>query len=463
MLSQFLKYHILQELPFSPNEEQNALLDKLAVFLTDRQTERVFLLNGYAGTGKTSIMAAMVKALNKLQQKTILLAPTGRAAKVLSAHAGYPAYTIHKRIYRQKQLGEDSFGLSFNTQKDTFFIVDEASMISNQPAETAFGTGCLLNDLIQFVFSGTNCSLILIGDNAQLPPVGQTNSPALDSDYLSSYGLNITTHTLTQVARQALDSGILFNATRLREQLAQNDVNRLPHFQTEGFGDIRLLSGEDMLEELERAYSEAGEESTIVITRTNKRMNLYNQGIRSRILWKEEEIAGGDRIMVTKNNYFWTRQYEGIDFLANGDMFEIERIRNFRELYGFRFADASLRAVDYDWEIDVTIWLDTLSTESPDQSYQLQTTLFERIREDYPEIRSKKELVRKIMENPYYNALQVKHAYAVTCHKAQGGQWERVFIDQGIISDEQLGTDYYRWCYTALTRATGQVYLINFR
>ena len=225
MLSQFLKYHILQELPFSPNEEQNALLDKLAVFLTDRQTERVFLLNGYAGTGKTSIMAAMVKALNKLRQKTILLAPTGRAAKVLSNHAGYPAYTIHKRIYRQKQLGEDSFGLSFNTQKDTFFIVDEASMISNQPAETAFGTGCLLNDLIQFVFSGTNCSLILIGDNAQLPPVGQANSPALDSDYLSSYGLNITTHTLTQVARQALDSGILFNATRLSEQLAQNDVN----------------------------------------------------------------------------------------------------------------------------------------------------------------------------------------------------------------------------------------------
>lgn len=463
MLSQFIRYRICEQLPFTPNEQQEELLGKLSVFLTSRQTERLFLLKGYAGTGKTSIMAAMVRALHQLRQKALLLAPTGRAAKVIAKYSGFPAYTIHKRIYRQKSMGEDSFGLSFNTQKDTVFIVDEASMIANQRTESAFGTGCLLDDLIRFVFSGENCSLILIGDNAQLPPVGQPTSPALDEEYLSAYGLNITSHTLTQVARQALQSGILYNATRLREQLQGNDVKRMPVFQTADFPDIRKLSGEDMLEELERAYQEVGVEETIVVTRTNKRMNLYNQGIRNRILWKEEEIAGGDRLMVTKNNYYWTRQYEGIDFLANGDMFEIVRIRNFRELYGFRFADAALKAVDYDWEIDVTLWLETLSTESPDTNYQLQNTLFQRMAEDYPEIHSKKELLKQIMNTPYYNALQVKHAYAVTCHKAQGGQWKRVFVDQGIINEEQLGTDYYRWLYTALTRATEQVYLINFQ
>ncbi|MCM1034469.1 MAG: AAA family ATPase [Paludibacter sp.] len=464
MLTDFIINRIRQQLPYIPNEQQEELLVKLGTFLTAVDDNRLFLLRGYAGTGKTSIIAGMVRALNALQQKTVLLAPTGRAAKVISAYSGFPAYTIHKRIYRQRSMGEDSFGISYNTYRDTLFIVDEASMIanSNGSEQRNFGTGQLLNDLIEYVYSGYNCTLLLIGDDAQLPPVGQTISPALNEEYLQGYGLNVSSHTLTQVARQAHDSGILHNATLLREQIAAGNIHSLPEFHTDDFNDIHKLSGTDMLEELERAYREAGEEEVIVITRTNRRMNLYNQGIRARILWKEDEISGGDRIMVTRNNYFWTKQYEGIDFLANGDMFEITRLRHFREMYGFRFADACLHAVDYDWDIDVTLWLDTLSTDSPEANYQLQNTLVNRIAEDYPEIRSRKELWKKIMENPYYNALQVKHAYAVTCHKAQGGQWQRVFIDQGNISEEQLGTDYYRWLYTALTRAGKQVYLINF-
>ncbi len=462
MLEDFIVNRIRAELPYTPNAEQEELLGKLGRFLTSRDEERLFLLRGYAGTGKTSLVAAMVRAMHKLQQKTVLLAPTGRAAKVIAAYSGFPAYTIHKRIYRQKSMGEATFSISFNTQQNTLFIVDEASMIANDAEQKGFGTGRLLDDLIKYVYNGQHCALLLIGDDAQLPPVGQENSPALEADHLAGYGLNVIQHQLTMVARQALESGILYNATRLREQLAAQEVAALPHFTCESFSDIRKISGEEMLEEIERAYREVGVEETMVVTRTNKRMNLYNQGIRARILWKEDEISAGDRLMVTKNNYFWTRNYEGIDFLANGDMFEIRRIRNFRELYGFRFADASLQAVDYDWEIDVVVWLDTLSTESPEQNYSLQNTLFNRIAEDYPEIRARKELVKKIMESEYFNALQVKHAYAVTCHKAQGGQWQRVFIDQGTIAEEHLGTDYYRWLYTALTRAREKVFLINF-
>lgn len=463
MLSEFLISRIRAELPFVANEGQEQLLNLLGTFLVSTADNRTFLLRGYAGTGKTSLIAALVKALCKLQQKTILLAPTGRAAKVLSAYSTRPAYTIHKQIYRQKNIGEDSFSISFNAFRDTIFIVDEASMLSNSQTETTpFGTGRLLDDLIQYVFSGTNCSLILIGDDAQLPPVGQTDSPALNEEWLHGYGLNVTAYTLTQVVRQALESGILYNATYLRQQLGQHQLDRMPVFTTDGFSDIHHLTGEDMIDEIERAYREVGIADTMILTRTNRRMNLYNQGIRARILWKEDCLTGGDRLMVTKNNYFWTRQYDGIDFLANGDIFRVERLRNNRELYGFRFADASLRAVDYDWEIDVIVWIDTLLTDSPDSSYRMQKLLFSRIADDYPEIRSKKELVKTIMENPYYNALHVKHAYAVTCHKAQGGQWKRVFIDQGNVSAEQLGAEYLRWLYTAITRATEQVFLINF-
>ena len=464
MLEDFIIAKIRQELPFEANPGQEELLRKLGRFIACRAPESAFVLRGYAGTGKTSVVSALVRAMEGLKQPFCLLAPTGRAAKVLAAYSGFPAYTIHKRIYRQKQLGSEVFGLAANMQQNTLFIVDEASMLANQTDRMSpFGSGQLLDDLIQFVFSGQNCSLLLLGDNAQLPPVGQSDSPALNVRFLEGYGLHVTEHTLTEVARQALDSGILFNATKIRNQLASGQVNLMPEITTERFEDIRsLYDREDFLEELEKAYKEAGEEETILITRTNVRTNLYNQGIRNQILWREEQISNGDRIMVTKNNYFWTEQYENMPFLANGDMFEIEHLSSEREMYGFRFVDASIRAVDDEREIDVTLWLDTLFTDSPEANYELQKQLFLRVAEDYPEIRNKRDLWKEVMKSPYYNALQVRFAYAVTCHKAQGGQWKRVFIDPGKVSDEQLGEDFYRWFYTALTRAQEKVFLIHF-
>lgn len=464
MLEDFIISQIRQELPFAPNQGQELLLQKLGRFIACRAPERAFVLRGYAGTGKTSMVSALVRAMEKLKQPFCLLAPTGRAAKVLAAYSGFAAYTIHKRIYRQRQLGSEAFGLAANMQQNTLFIVDEASMLANQTdGMSPFGSGQLLDDLIQFVYNGQNCSMLLLGDDAQLPPVGQSDSPALNVEYLRGYGLNVTEHTLTEVARQALDSGILLNATKIRNQLASGQVNLMPDILTEGFQDIcSLYDREEFLQSLEDAYHTVGLEDTILITRTNVRTNLYNQGIRNQILWFEEQIAQGDRIMVTKNNYFWTEQYENLPFLANGDILEIVRLKNERELYGFRFVDASLRSVDYNWEIDVTLWLDTMFTNSPEANFALQKQLFQRVSEDYPEIRNKRDLWQAVMKSPYYNALQVRFAYAVTCHKAQGGQWKRVFIDPGKVSDEQLGEDFYRWFYTALTRAQEQVYLINF-
>lgn len=461
MLKEFIIDHIRQQLPYEPNEGQEALLGEWGSFLTSQASDRLFILRGYAGTGKTSMVSALVKALHLLNRPTVLLAPTGRAAKVLSAYSQFPAYTIHKFIYRQKRLGESSFSVAPNTHPDTLFIVDEASMISAVSDNPLFGTGCLLDDLVHFVYSADHCSMILIGDDAQLPPVGQSDSRALSADYMQGYGLSVSSCTLTEVARQANHSGILFNATQIRQQLLQQQVFDMPHIVTDGFTDIRRLTGADALEALERSYREAGEDETIVLTRTNRRMNLYNQGIRSRILWKEELLNAGDRIMVTRNNYFFTEQYEGLEFLANGDMLCVQRVRKQRQMYGFTFADITLRSLDYDWEIDAIAWLDTLNTDSPDDNYQLQRTLFERISEDYPEIRSRKELVKTIMANPYFNALQIKHAYAVTCHKAQGGQWDNVFIDPGKVADEHLGEDFYRWYYTAITRAKKQVVIIG--
>ena len=463
MIEKFVENRILQALPFAPNEGQRELLGMLSQFVichddTGSAKRPAFILRGYAGTGKTSIMAALVRAMDELRQPVVLLAPTGRAAKVLSRYSGKPAYTIHKCIYRQRQLGIEDFTLADNLRKRTLFIVDEASMISGQRDGSSFGTGMLLDDLVSFVYAGEGCRLLLLGDDAQLPPVGSSLSPALDAQYMAGYGLDVTTYTLTQVARQALDSGILANATRLREQIAmQNTECTMQNGQ-----DFHTLAGTEFLEELERAYREAGEEETIILTRTNRRTNLYNQGVRGRILWKEDEISTGDRLMVSKNNYFWSEQYEDLPFLANGDMLEIVRLRNTREMYGFRFADASLRALDYDWEIDVVLWLDTLTTDSPESNYTLQKTLFERIAEDYPELqRNKKKLIEAIYKSPYFNALQVRFAYAVTCHKAQGGQWKRVFIDTGNIPPEQRDTDYLRWLYTAVTRATESVYLLK--
>lgn len=457
MLENFIKNRIINALPFSPNEGQEELLHLLTQFILSKKEQKAFVLRGYAGTGKTSIMAAVVKALGELKQPVVLLAPTGRAAKVLARYANKPAYTIHKYIYRQNKLGSDSFSLSDNLHKHTLFIVDEASMISGQRDNSTFGSGMLLDDLIRFVYSSEGCSILFLGDDAQLPPVGSTLSPALDNDFLAGYGLSISSFTLTTVARQALDSGILSNATAVRQQITDSSP-----FSYRTTPDFQLVEGQQFIELLEQSYNEVGAEDTILLTRTNRRTNLYNQGIRTRILWKEDLIASGDRVMISKNNYYWTKEYENLPFLANGDMLEIVRLRNQREMYGFQFIDASLRAIDYDWEIDVILWLDTLTTDSPEVNIQLQRQLFERISEDYPELqRNRKKLIEQIYESPYYNALQVRFAYAVTCHKAQGGQWKNVFIDTGNIQPEQQDISYYRWLYTAITRATNQIYLLK--
>ena len=465
MLEQFIKNRIIASLSFMPNEGQNALLDKLSRFIISPVERKAFILLGYAGTGKTSMMAALVQAYKELQQKVVLLAPTGRAAKVLSRYAHTPAYTIHKFIYRQKKLGEEVFSLNDNLYKHTLFIVDESSMISGIRDNQTFGSGILLDDLVKYVYSGDGCSLLLLGDNAQLPPIGTDLSPALREEYMAKYSLNITTHTLTEVARQALDSGILSNATTLRHVALNphNSAGKDMWRYLQQSADLEMISGSDFIEKIEESYRDIGAKQTIILTRTNKRTNIYNQGIRARILWREEEIENGDRLMVSKNNYFWTEKYENLPFLANGDMLEISRLRNIREMYGFHFADAQLRALDYDWEIDAVIWLDTLHSDSPEMNNRLHRELFGRIAEDYPELaHNRKKLIETIYQSPYYNALQVRFAYAVTGHKSQGGQWKHVYIDP--YKGSELHADeegFYRWLYTAVTRASEKVYFIK--
>jgi exodeoxyribonuclease-5 len=476
MLEKFIQNRIIQCLPFTANEGQMELLDKLSRFITSPTPRKAFILRGYAGTGKTSIMAALVQSLKQLNQRFVLLAPTGRAAKVLSRYAGYPAYTIHKFIYRQKQLGEEVFTLNDNLHKHTLFIIDEASMISGVREAHGFGSGMLLDDLVKYVYSGEGCSLLTLGDDAQLPPVGSIVSPALQTGYMSGYQLDISSHTLTQVARQALDSGILHNATKLRDfalgttlPTEENEVDELWK-NIELKRDIYTIPHHELQDKLEEAFSQVGEEETILLTRTNRRTNIYNQGIRTRILWREEEISTGDRIMISKNNYFWTEKYENLPFLANGDMLEIIRLRNMREMYGYRFVDAQLKALDYDWEIDAVLWIDTLYSDSPEATQTMQRDLFSKITEDYPELQhNKKELVKTIYQSPYYNALQMRFAYAITGHKSQGGQWKRVFIDPNIGSTQSQPNgnrnddvrSFYRWIYTAITRATEQVYILK--
>lgn len=470
MLEDFIIQRIRAELPFVPNEEKEGLFRLLGAFLVSPCREKCFLLKGYAGTGKTSVVSALVRALEGLQQPCILLAPTGRAAKVLAHYSGKPAFTIHKYIYRQQQLGVEAFSLADNRHKQTLFIVDEASMLSATRDNGVFGSGSLMDDLIKYVYSGDGCSLFLLGDDAQLPPVGSDNSPALDADRLRGYGLEVFHFALTQVARQALDSGILANATLIREQLTRGAT--LPddtHFPTPA-RDVQSLSSNEFIDTLEQAYREVGEEETLIITRSNKRTNLFNQGVRARILWKEDELSAGDRLMVCKNNYFWTKDYENLPFIANGDMFEVVRLRHEREMYGFRFVEASLRAMDYDFEIDCMLWIDSLLVDSPADTVALQKQLFTRIAEDYPEIRNRKELTKKIFESPYYNALQVRFAYAVTCHKAQGGQWKRVFLDLPLTVSSSTSfegghpmqqREYLRWLYTAVTRATETLFVLQ--
>ncbi len=471
MLQNFIIDRIRAEIPFEPNAEKDGLFTALGAFIISRDPRKAFILRGYAGTGKTSVMSAVVRALKKLNQPCILLAPTGRAAKVLSRYSGEQAYTIHKQIYRQNQLGVEAFSLSDNLHKNTLFIVDEASMLSANRDNVTFGSGCLLDDLVRYVYNEKGCSLLLLGDDAQLPPVGSTASHALDADYMaSSYQLSVISYQLSQVARQALDSGILSEATRIRESLRQVGVkSRISVTQPvlSNGRDVIRLNGEEVIESLENSWREVGSEETLIIARSNKMTNLYNSGVRARVLYKEEDLSNGDRIMVTKNNYFWAKEYEDLEFIANGDMFEIQRLTNRHELYGFEFATASLRSVDYNREIEALVWIDTLMTDSPEANYTLQRELFSRIAEDYPEIRNKKELIKKIYDSPYFNALQIRFAYCVTCHKAQGGQWKHVYIDSGFTEEWIKGLDeteireYLRWLYTALTRATEKIYLLR--
>ena len=468
MINRYLTSQIKLNFPFKATVEQEKTIEKLSDFILSDDGRKVFLLCGYAGTGKTSLISALVRTMEQLERKTVLLAPTGRAAKVFSSYSGRSAHTIHKCIYRQKSIMDNTtFTLSENRAQNTLFIVDEASMISNDG-----NSGGLLDDLIEFVYSGRGCSMLLLGDTAQLPPVGEVESPALTTSYLRSMFLDVTAVELKQVMRQLNDSGILYNATMLRQRIQEEDTYDPPQITFKGFDDISNVQGEELIEAIETSYSKTGMDETIILCRSNKRANVYNEGIRRRILYREEELSRGDMLMIVKNNYYWREQLgkedktilEKLDFIANGDIAEIIRVHGTEEMYGFRFADVTLSLIDYeDCEIDVKIMLNTLTSESPSLTREENERLFNAVWEDYPEIRSKRKRMEEIRKNPYYNALQVKYGYAITCHKAQGGEWKHVFIDQGYISEEMINPDYYRWLYTAFTRASERLYLVNWK
>ena len=465
MIQDELKYRIIQVLGLSPTPEQGQALDVFTQFMTDRDDQVVMILRGSAGTGKTTLAGAIVKAMAALKQKLILLAPTGRAAKVFSLNAGHAAYTIHRRIYRQKSAGDlSAFNLNVNLNRDTLFIVDEASMIANLGlGETAFGSGCLLDDLMQFVYNGQNCRLLLIGDRAQLPPVGEEESPALSAHVLRGYGMRVYETDLNQVLRQSEDSGILWNATMIRNLWrGEAGMVRLPKICFHGFTDIQVVMGNELVDSLSSSYYHAGMDETIVITRSNKRASIYNQGIRNMVLDRDEELCRGDLLMIVKNNYFWTEGAKEIPFLANGDRAVVQRVRNVHELYGFRFAEVTMTLPDYDdYELTATVCLDTLTTEAPALTHEQQEQLFNAVMEDYADFTVKTERIKKLKSDRYYNALQIKFSYAVTCHKAQGGQWAHVYLDQGYMTDDMLTPDYIHWLYTAFTRATEKLYLVN--
>ena len=461
MISDEFKFRIREAMGMVPTVEQEHAIDVFSLFMTDRDDHVVMILRGSAGTGKTTLAGAIVRAMNVLKQKMILLAPTGRAAKVFALNAGHPAYTIHRRIYRQKSAGDISaFNLNFNNNRDTLFMIDEASMIANQGyGESAFGSGCLLDDLVQFVYSGQNCRMVLVGDKAQLPPVGEDESPALMSDVLRAYGMKVYECDLNQVLRQSEDSGILWNATRIRTLI---DDWILPKIRFQGFADIVRVPGDELIESLATSYSRVGMDETMVITRSNKRANIYNQGIRNTVLDREDELCRGDQLMIVKNNYYWTEQSKEISFLANGEIAVVQRVRNVQELFGFRFADVTMTLPDYDsYELTATVILDSLTTESPALSREQQEQLYNAVMEDYADIPLKADRIKQLKKDKYFNALQIKFAYAVTCHKAQGGQWAHVYIDQGYMTDDMLTPDYIHWLYTAFTRATEKLFLVN--
>ncbi len=452
----------LAELPFEPTDEQVELIALLDRFVEHGGDRTVMLLTGYAGTGKTSVVGALVRALRGRMRKCVLMAPTGRAAHIMTDYSGHPAWTIHRKIYRQQSYGSDTFGLAENKHTDTLFIVDEASMIANGASEGAiFGTGRLLDDLITYVYSGEGCRLLLVGDTAQLPPVGTIESPALNPQVLQGYGLQVMGMTLRQTARQAQESGILHNATLLRQAM-ENDPLPEPQLQLEGFDDIHTVTGDMLLEAISDCYDRDGMEQSIIITRSNWRATQFNGGVRRQILYREEELASGDLLLVAKNNYYWAEEYEDVDFIANGDVAIVRRVRGEVERrYGLRFATVVLELPDHNHtEMEVKVVLDCLLSDTPALTRDQQERLFNEVMAELPG--DQRSRYRALKRHPYFNALQVKMAYAVTCHKAQGGQWRNVFIDMGGIAHDALTTlDFYRWLYTALTRAREQVYLIN--
>lgn len=474
-----LKYKILQQFGFPPTQEQANALDVFARFLTDRNPQVVMILRGSAGTGKTSLSGAIVRTLQAIRQKVMLLAPTGRAAKVFSLNSGTPAYTIHRRIYREKSFSgvDGQFNLNDNLFTDTLFMVDEASMVANMGlGGMNFGSGCLLDDLVHFVYQGRNDRLMLIGDKAQLPPVGEEESPALNAAMLQGYGLTVYECDLNEVLRQSEQSGILYNATMIRQMITHDDITQLPKIRFTGFSDIKPMPGAELIEALADSYHHVGLDDTIVVTRSNKRANIFNQGIRNMVLDREEELSQGDILMIVKNNYYWMEEErkkikekdnqvqsnEIPAFLANGDRAKVLKVRRRIDLYGFRFATLLLQFPDYgNYELEATVLLDTLTSEAPALTHDQQEQLFRQIEEDYQDVSLKADRMKAIRQDQFYNALQVKFAYAVTCHKAQGGQWAHVYVDQGYMTDDMLTPDYIHWLYTAFTRATEMLYLVN--
>lgn len=472
------KQIILQRFGFPPTADQSNALDVFGSFLACRRGMPAMILRGSAGTGKTSIVAAMVQTLVTLKQKVVLLAPTGRAAKVLSLNSQLPATTIHRKIYRQSKVGGD-FKLDVNLHADTLFVIDEASMISTIPQIQTEGMpmflgngGGVIDDLITYVYSGKNCRMMLVGDTAQLPPVGEDEAPALQNDIVESYGITVFSCDLADVVRQQSESGILWNATMIRHLITHDSATELPKIRFNGFADIKVMPGNELIEALEDSYSRVGSDETIVITRSNKRATIYNNGIRARVLDCEGELSSGDRVMIVKNHYFDVSP-TGKDrnenelpftFIANGDIAVVRRVRHTRQLHGFTFADLTLQFPDYDdYEMDLVTILDALQTDSPALTTQQQKQLYESVMEDYMDIPRKDDRMKMFREDPYYNALQVKFAYAITCHKAQGGQWSHVYIDQGYMTDDMLTPDYIHWLYTAFTRATDTLYLVNWQ
>ncbi len=464
-----IKEWIIQNIGYAPTSGQKNIIDKFAGFIVYENNQSLFLLKGYAGTGKTTLVSALVKMLPRLKIKSVLLAPTGRAAKVLSSYSGRKAYTIHKKIYtlRQSADGNVNLQLQSNSHQNTFFIVDEASMIPDRSSGeqmSLFASRNILEDLVFYVENGDNCRLILIGDTAQLPPVRLDISPALDLRYLrATLGFELFHDELKEVVRQSLDSGILMNATVLRKKIAREDYNP-PFFDVRDTGDIIRINGNELEDELNTSFGKDGFENTVIITRSNKRANLFNREIRYRILFRENEISGGDIMMSVRNNYYWLPDKSETGFIANGDLIEVMRIAKTEEMYGFHFADASIRLIDYpeEKELEVKLLLDTVMAETASLSRDDYYRLFEEVMKDYEDEPSRSSKLEKVKNNPYYNALQVKFAYALTCHKTQGGQWSTVFIDQGYLKEDMINKEYLRWLYTAITRATEKVYLVNF-